>query len=294
MSSIKNPAIPGMAPLKTEVRHFVVFDWANLVRRAYHSTENSKVLELVGFMLAKQRVAFPRSKFVFALEGRGRAFRARIYPEYKGNRTPDAAFDRTFAQSIEMLDFIDGIQIKAPDGEADDAIASFVEHRKRYDRIVIISEDRDLWQLIHGDSVKVHAPRKNETIDTAKCKELLGVPPKNVACLKSFLGDSGDNVPRGVPRMRTASLLLLAAAATTPADAYKKARKEQLLPAKQLDRVVKYKEQIQLNYRLVQLRPGLRTLRRTRKADPSGMMSFLREHGMYRITVDTVTRITGA
>ena len=294
MSSIKNPAISGMSPLKTGVRHFVVFDWANLVRRAYHSTENHKVLELVGFMLAKQRSEHPNSTFVFALEGRGREFRARIFSEYKANRSQDKTFDRTFEQSMKMLDFIAGIQIKAPEGEADDAIAAFVEKRTDRDRIVIISEDKDLWQLIQGDAVKVYAPRKKETINAKKCKEILGVAPKNVACLKAFLGDSGDNVPRGVPRMRTASLTSLAAMATTPGKAYTKAREAQTISAKELARVVKHKDQIQLNYRLVRLRPNLKMLKRERKADPAGLMKYLQKHGWYRINVETVAKITGA
>lgn len=293
MSSIKNPAISGMSPIKTGEKHFVVFDWANLVRRAYHSTEKHKVLELVGFMLAKQRSVYPNSTFVFAFEGRGREFRARIFPEYKANRSQDKAFDGVFEQSTKMLDFISGIQIKSPEGEADDAIASFVQKRTNRDRIVIISEDKDLWQLIQGDVVKVYAPRKDEMINARKCKEILGVAPKNVGCLKAFLGDSGDNVPRGVPRMKTSSLVELAAMATTPADAYKKACETQALPEKQLQRVVKHKDQIQLNYRLVRLRPNLRMLKRERKADPTGLMRFLQAKGWYRIDVQTVTKITG-
>lgn len=294
MSSIKNPAISGMSPIKTGEKHFVVFDWANFVRRAYHSTEKHKVLELVGFMLAKQRNVYPNSTFVFALEGRGREHRARIFREYKSNRSQDEEFDGVFKQSTKMLDFIEGIQIKSPEGEADDAIAAFVQKKSTHDKIVIVSEDKDLWQLIQGDVVKVYAPRKDETVNARKCKEILGVTPKNVACLKAFLGDSGDNVPRGVPRMKTSVLVELATLAPTPADAYKKARRDQLLAKEQLERVVKHKDQIQLNYRVVRLRPDLKMLRRERKADPTNLMRFFQANGWYRVDVQTVTKITGA
>lgn len=287
---IKNPKNNGMLPIFSKGKQYLILDWANFVRRAYHSTEKDKVLELIIFMLSKQRKLRPDSLFVFALEGLGREIRASLLPQYKADRKVDSDFDVILNNSLKLLKFFRGMQIKAPQGEADDAIACFVKRMEKGSHAVIVSEDRDLWQLLQGDRVKVEV-RKEGVVDEYKCAELLGVHPRNIACLKAFLGDS-DNVPRGVPRMKTAILTELAGCGATPATAYRAAKERSILTDKQLDRVVKCKEQIDLNYKVVRLRDGLQLLTRKQKGDSMGLMQYLSSHMMHRVDVETISRLT--
>ena len=290
MISIKNPKNTGMSPIFQKQNKYVVIDWSNFVRRAYHSTSSSKVLELIVFMLAKLRREHPEHYFVVALEGRGSAIRAGMFPPYKANREPNPAFEATAKQAMKLLDFIRGTQIRAPQGEADDAVACFVKRIERGSEVLLISEDRDLWQLIRGETVQAIV-RKNGVVNAYKCKELLGVPPENVACLKSFLGDS-DNIPRGVPRMRTVLLTELARHGTSPGIAYQNAKAKEALPEKQLERVVKYKKQIDLNYELIRLRDNLKLLTKKQDGDPTGFMKFLADQQLYGVSVQLVNKLT--
>jgi len=290
MISIKNPMKSGMSPIFPQQKQYVIVDWANFVRRAYHSTDRPKALELLIFMLAKLRREYPGAELVVALEGDGREIRARMFPGYKGDRKRDLEFEGFMAKTLKLLDFMRGKLIKAPHGEADDAIACFVQKLEKGERAFMISEDRDLWQLIRGERVCA-VVRKGGLIDAHKCKETLGVPPENVACMKAFLGDS-DNIPRGVPRMKTVLLTELAGCGTSPGAAYRVAKAKGVLTGKQLERVVKYREQIELNYRLVKLRDGLRLLSKRQDGNPTGLMKFLAEQQLYRVDVPTIDRLT--
>ena len=279
-----------MSPIFPKQKRYVVVDWSNFVRRAYHSTERGKALELLIFMLAKLRRENPKTELVVALEGDGRAIRTAMFPPYKADRKADPDFDAFMRKAVILLDYVRGKLIKAPKGEADDAIACFVKRLEKGETALMISEDRDLWQLIRGESIQASV-RKGGIINAHKCREKLGVPPENVACLKALLGDS-DNIPRGVPRMKPVLLVELAACGVTPGLAYKKAKREQVLTEKQLARVVKYKEQIDLNYQLVRLRDGLQLLSKSQSGDPTGLMKFLAAQQLYRVDVPTINRLT--
>jgi 5'-3' exonuclease len=290
MIRIKNPKNSGMSPIFPKGEKYLIIDWANFVRRAYHSTDRSKVLELIVFMLAKLKREYPEHQLVFALEGRGSAIRTGIFPGYKANREPDPTFDASAREALQLLSFVRGTVIKAPEGEADDAIACFVQRMEKGSNALIISEDRDLWQLIRGESVRVSV-RKGGLINAYKCKEILGVPPENVACLKALLGDS-DNIPRGVPRMRTVLLTEFALHGITPGKAYQNAKAKGALTEKELARVVKYKEQIDLNYKLIRLRGNLKLLTKTQNGNPTAFMKFLADHQLYRVSVQAINRLT--
>ena len=172
MITIKNPMNSGMSPIFEIPNKYVVLDWSNVIRRAYHTTGEHKALELLIFMLAKIKRGHPDSHVVVALEGTGRLVRAQQFPPYKANRKPDKVFDEVAVKCLKLLDFVECTQIKAPKGEADDAIACFVKKMCKGEQALIISEDRDLWQLVKDNSVTVEV-RKFGIIDERKCKELM-------------------------------------------------------------------------------------------------------------------------
>lgn len=77
--------------------------------------------------------------------------------------------------------------------EGDDIIAYYCKNRKEGEYIYIVSEDRDLSQLIN-DHICVFLPSKKIFVSTYNDKEILGIPAYNVALKKIICGDSSDNI----------------------------------------------------------------------------------------------------
>lgn len=80
--------------------------------------------------------------------------------------------------------------------EADDLIAYYVKNKQQNEKIVIMSNDRDLTQLI-SDDVIVYVQQKKKFINTKNCVEELGVHHSNIVLKKMICGDNSDNI-RGV------------------------------------------------------------------------------------------------
>jgi 5'-3' exonuclease len=163
-------------------------------------------------MVIKQRKQLPHYRFVFALEGEGTAERRKLLPAYKTGRTPSPKFNEARNEVISMLRHTHCTIIRAADGEADDAIATFVTTNEGHH--VILSNDRDLWQLI-TPRVTVEAKVRGGTIqvDRFACKRLYGIEPTVIPLAKALLGDKSDTIPRGVPQVVEAKLLRLASEA---------------------------------------------------------------------------------
>ena len=88
--------------------------------------------------------------------------------------------------------------------EADDLIAYYVKHKKKEEKIVIVSNDRDLTQLIRDD-VTVYLPNVKKFITPKNHKELMGYPCENVVVKKILCGDTSDNI-KGIKGLGEATL----------------------------------------------------------------------------------------
>lgn len=77
--------------------------------------------------------------------------------------------------------------------EADDLIAYYVNHKKPRERIVIMSNDRDLTQLI-SDDVIVYIQSMKKFINTKNHTTELGYNYQNVKLKKILCGDASDNI----------------------------------------------------------------------------------------------------
>lgn len=310
--SMKNQMTPNqMTPIFPQQKQYFVIDWSNFVYRAFYSinpaktlesldnTENaqidvkklSKVLELLLYMLAKQFKQGP-DRVIAATEGNGKNHRQKLFPAYKAQRSGTKGLPLILSVYQASVDLISATRCEvvwAPEGEADDAIAAIVKRCGKNVGIRIISEDRDLWQLIRGDRVVVHSQRRG-LINEAACRHFMGVPPTHVACLKAFMGDTSDNVPRGVPRMKTDHIKQVAALDTRPGHAYRKAVEKELLSKKVLARVVKHKEQVNLNFEVVRLRHHLRLEQANVPRRP--LATYVAEFGL-DIDPETMQLLTG-
>jgi 5'-3' exonuclease len=77
--------------------------------------------------------------------------------------------------------------------EGDDLIAYYVKNKKPNDKVVIVSADEDLTQLI-SDTVCIYNPRLKKFISNKNFKELKGFIHENVVLKKIFCGDTSDNI----------------------------------------------------------------------------------------------------
>lgn len=77
--------------------------------------------------------------------------------------------------------------------EGDDLIAYYIKNKKPSDKVVIVSADEDLTQLI-SDTVCIYNPRIKTFVSHKNFKELKGYIHENVVIKKIFCGDTSDNI----------------------------------------------------------------------------------------------------
>jgi DNA polymerase I len=181
-----------------------IVDFSGYVFRAYHAIQplhsptgepTHAVFGTVNMLekLVRQRV--PKMLAV-AMDSKTRTFRKEVYAEYKAHRPPQPP-DLT-TQMARCRDIVDafGIPVFQQEGfEADDLIASaVVQARARSLRVVIVSADKDLMQLV-GDDVLMWDTMRDKVFGPAEVTERFGVPIAKVRDWLALTGDSSDNIP---------------------------------------------------------------------------------------------------
>ncbi len=131
-------------------------------------------------------------------------FRDDIVVEYKGNRpdTPDLLVPQ-FSLVRQILSSLGIVMVEKPGFEADDILATLATQARDAGRnVVVVSGDRDTFQLVEDPLVKVMYTRRglSDTVvyDEAGIMERHGVSPRAYPTLAALRGDTSDNLP-GVP-----------------------------------------------------------------------------------------------
>ena len=156
---------------------------------------------LYGFttMLRKMLNVDQPAEVAVAFDLPGPTFRHERYPEYKANRP--AAPEDLVVQIPRVGEICEalGVRLLQLEGyEADDIIATLARRgAKAGRRVVVVSSDKDLLQLV-GDDVTMFDPGKDRRLDRDGVVEVFGVPPEQVLEVLALMGDSVDNIP-GVP-----------------------------------------------------------------------------------------------
>ena len=142
-------------------------------------------------------------------------FRHEAITEYKANR--EAAPDILRQQMGLVREVVESLGIailEAPGFEADDIIATLAERGKaRGDDVIIVTGDRDTYQLVDDPHVKVLYNRRGVSdyalYDEAGIFERTGVTPAQYPEYAALRGDPSDNLP-GVPGVgeKTAAKLI--------------------------------------------------------------------------------------
>lgn len=156
------------------------------------------------------------SALAVAFDLPGDTFRHELVTDYKGGRaaTPDTLLPQ-FDMIREVLAALNVPVVGAPGYEADDVLATLAtEARDRTCDVVVVTGDRDCYQLVEDPHVRVLYNRRGVSdyslYDEAGIVERTGVPPWQYPILAALRGDTSDNLP-GVPGVgeKTAAKLVV-------------------------------------------------------------------------------------
>ena len=204
-------------------RSLYVVDGHSHLFRAYHavgylSTSRgvpSHAVLILSTMLWKLFREEQPDYLAIALDPPGPTFRDKLFTEYKATRTamPDD-LARQLPYVRRLFEALRTPTIEVQGYEADDVIATIVEHALKLDDldVVIVTGDKDLLQLV-GPRVRVLSVlgRTGERVvyDEAKVRERWGVAPGQIADVLALMGDSIDNIPgvKGVGEKTAVKLL---------------------------------------------------------------------------------------
>ncbi len=187
----------------------LLIDGHALLHRSFHAlpplkTKNGLPTNAVYGFIATILKAFEEFKPKYcavAFDLSGPTFRHKAYEGYKASRaeTPtDLVAQMPYAyQVVEALN----IPIFTKEGfEADDVIGTLAtQAKKKKVPVVIVTGDRDTFQLVDDEAVFVYMIRRaiTDTIlyDEQAVKERMGVTPKQIIDFKALAGDSSDEIP---------------------------------------------------------------------------------------------------
>jgi DNA polymerase I len=196
-----------------------IVDLSGYVFRAYHaigpltSSKGEPTQAVYGTVSMLEKLVRTRrpALLAVAMDSRAPTFRKEIYQEYKAHRPPQPPdLGKQMARCREIVDAF-AIPVFQKDGfEADDLIASAVaQARERSWRVVVVSADKDMMQLV-GDDVVLWDTMRDKVFGPAEVLERFGVPVVQVRDWLALTGDTSDNIP-GVPSVgpKTAKELLV-------------------------------------------------------------------------------------
>tara|TARA_Y100001970_G_scaffold139975_1_gene172290 strand:+ start:2912 stop:3874 length:963 start_codon:yes stop_codon:yes gene_type:complete len=201
--------------VKQFARPLLIIDSLNLFTR--HFIANPTISEngnhiggIVGFLKAIQLLSerFSPSDIYVVWEGGGSPRRRAIQSSYKDMRRPqrlnrfysedeipDTFENRNWqiATIIKLLNKAAVRQFYVSDCEADDIIAYMCNDVFSEKEKIIISSDKDLYQLIDKNTLQ-WSPGQKRIIDRNSVKQKFEIYPENFCLVRSFVGDPSDNL----------------------------------------------------------------------------------------------------
>ena len=125
-------------------------------------------------------------------------------PTVRGE-TDEEAFQRQKNIIQDILEELCIRQYEFEDVEGDDIVAYYVKNKKPNEKVVIMSTDRDMTQLI-SDSVIIWNPSKDDFVTTKNSVQALGITHENIVLEKILCGDVSDNI-KGVKGLGEQTLI---------------------------------------------------------------------------------------
>jgi len=140
-----------------------------------------------------------------------KTFRQEKFKEYKIQRPPAPDDLKQQIPVIKKLINLLGMTLIEKEGfEADDIIATI--SRKAFSEnksCIIVSSDKDMYQLLNNDRIKVYEPVNEELLSEETFEKEFGFHPQLIIDYLSLVGDSVDNVPgaKGIGKVGATKLI---------------------------------------------------------------------------------------
>jgi len=141
--------------------------------------------------------------------------RYEIYPDYKSDRGKDYVNgtqpddENQIIERAKIQQYLEDLfvrQIRNEDiVEGDDFIAFYCKAKKANDKVTIVTNDRDLCQLVNNDT-QVYLVDLRTYVTTYNYQQQFGHHLENLVLIKTISGDSSDSI-RGVKGVKEKTLL---------------------------------------------------------------------------------------
>lgn len=211
-------------------------------KKCLHNAAVDKLNGIANIIENATGLLYPNSTLVDTIIAKDsrltKSFRYNLYPEYKLARKIQKAkrsqykigpvFDELYANVFPSIFGEHCVQLAVPGAEGDDIIASIARSQRigeEYERIILISSDRDFLQL-QIDRPVTQYDAKGEMVvpKIKKGNEIINITPQQALMVKIISGDTSDNIKPIKPKIGEIRALKYI---TEKADEFKKMLKEE-------------------------------------------------------------------
>ena len=189
------------------MKKVVIVDTFNFLHRAFHAiprsfrapdnTPTNAVYGVTSMIISLIKETNPDC-LIAALDSQKPTFRSEEFSNYKAQRKEmDEELKVQIPLVFKAIDLIGVYKLNCEGYEADDVIGTLVEKLKADSEIYIVSNDKDMWQLL-DKNVFVLIPNTKggfEKIDEAEAVKRLEFDKKYLIDFKALRGDTSDNIP---------------------------------------------------------------------------------------------------
>lgn len=189
------------------MKKVVIVDTFNFLHRAFHAipksfrspdnTPTNAVYGVCSMLISLVKETNPDCVLA-ALDSQKPTFRSEEFSNYKAQRKEmDEELKVQIPIVFEAINLLGIETINCEGYEADDVIGTLVNNLKSEAQIYIVSNDKDMWQLI-DKNVFVLIPNTKgtfEKIDEEEALKRLEFDKKRLVDFKALRGDTSDNIP---------------------------------------------------------------------------------------------------
>lgn len=189
------------------MKKLVIIDTFNFLHRAYYAipksfrapdnTPTNAVYGVCSMIISIINELKP-DYMIAALDSQKPTFRSEEFSNYKAQRKEmDEELRVQIPIVFDAIEKLGVMKLNCEGYEADDVIGTLVERYKDSFEIYILSNDRDMWQLI-TQTVRVLLPNTKgffEEINAENVKERLEFSREHLVDYKALRGDTSDNIP---------------------------------------------------------------------------------------------------
>lgn len=189
------------------MKKLVILDTFNFLHRAYYAipksfrapdnTPTNAVYGVCSMIISLINEIKP-DYVIAALDSKKPTFRVEEFSNYKAQRKEmDEELRVQIPIVFDAIEKMGILKVNCEGYEADDVIGTLVERYQGSFEIFILSNDRDLWQLI-SPNVKVMLPNTKgtfEEVNNNNVKSRLEFDKQFLTDYKALRGDTADNIP---------------------------------------------------------------------------------------------------